>query len=271
MSEERIDKILRLILFSCIMLLINEMASIGISLFTGDLRALVGTGLFFLNFLLMYLTVLGFLNWEGQTSISSIGADIEDKQLLPHVIIGAITAIVSVLLIAGLALFFGGDLRPLSYINADLITGEIIIALLTSFFEELCYRGYLTPRAVGIWGKTKGIVISSLVFSLLHFSWWTPLGSVPVHLIFLFTLNMAIGGAVLSISYYLSGEKLWVPIGFHFGWNVLGYLLFPRFPIEPVTAPEIYQIEWGVTTILGFLLGLSLIWILLNETNRKKK
>jgi membrane protease YdiL (CAAX protease family) len=253
------------------MLVINEMGSIGISLFTGEMRALVGTGLFFLTFLLMYLTVIGFLNWEGLSSISSIGADIEDKSLLNHLIIGTITALASVLLIAGLAFLFAGDLRPLADINADLVTTEIIIAVPTAFFEELCYRGYLTPRTVNLWGRTKGILISSLTFSLLHFSWWAPLGTVPVHLILLFTTNMFLGGVVLSLSYYLSGEKLWVPIGFHFGWNIMGYLLFPRFPLDPVTSPEIFQIEWGVTTILGFLLGLSLIWLLLTETNRRKK
>ena len=42
--------------------------------------------------------------------------------------------------------------------------------------------------------------------------------------------NMFLGGVVLSLSYYLSGEKLWVPIGFHFGWNIMGYLLFASSP-----------------------------------------
>jgi hypothetical protein len=82
---------------------------------------------------------------------------------------------------------------------------------------------------------------------------------------------MFLGGVVLSLSYYKSGEKLWIPIGFHFTWNLFGYLFFPRFPNEPVIAPEIFQIEWSVTTILGFILGLSLVWVFLTELNRRKK
>ena len=271
MNIERQEKVLRVILFGLIMLLIIEMGPIVMSFFSGDMRALVGTGLFFLTFLLKYLTVLGFLQWEGKSSISSLGVDLEDKKLLPHLVIGCISAIASILLIASFALLFGGDLRPLADIDPDLITNEIIIAVPTAFFEELCYRGYFTPRAVDLWGRTKGIVFTSILFSLSHFSWWSPLGSVPIHLIVLFTINLFIGGVVLSLSYYLSGERLWVPIGFHFGWNLLGYLIFLNFPFDSVILPEIFQLEWGITTPLGFILGLSLIWLFLTEINRKKK
>lgn len=263
--------ILRVILFSCIMLLLIEMSPITLSFFYGDMRALVGTGLFFLTLLLKYLTVLGFLYWEGKSSISSIGADLEDKKLLPHLIIGSIAALVSVLLIAGIAFLFGGNLRPATDIDGDLILGEIIITVPTAFFEEICYRGYLTPRSVELWGKAKGIIFSSLFFSLLHFTWWSPLGSVPVHLIIIFTFNLFLGGVVLSLSYYLSGNRLWIPIGFHFGWNMLGYILFPTYPFDSVISPEIFQFEWGITTPLGFLLGLSLIWLFLAEADRRKK
>lgn len=271
MSTERQDMILRVILFTSIMLLIIEMNSITLLFFSGDMRALVGTGLFFLTFLLKYLTVIGFLHWEGKSSISSLGADLEDEKLLPQLVVGALAALVSVLLIAGFASLFGGALRPISDIDGDLITGELLIAVPTAFFEELCYRGYLTPRSVEVWGKTKGIVFSSFFFSLFHFSWWSPLGSVPIHLIILFTFNLFLGGIVLSLSYYLSGKRLWIPIGFHFGWNMLGYLLFPTYPLDPVISPEIFQFEWGITTPLGFLLGFSLIWLFLAESNRRKK
>jgi membrane protease YdiL (CAAX protease family) len=186
-------------------------------------------------------------------------------------IIGSIAALVSVLLITGIAFVFGGELRSAASIDADFIANEIIITAPIAFFEELCYRGYLTPRSVELWGKAKGIMFSSLFFSILHFSWWSPLGSVPIHLIIIFTFNLFLGGIVLSLSYYLSGKRLWVPIGFHFGWNMLGYILFPTYPLDPVTSPEIFQFEWGITTPFGFLLGLSLIWLILAEVNRKKK
>jgi hypothetical protein len=34
--------------------------------------------------------------------------------------------------------------------------------------------------------------------------------------------------------------------------------------------PEIFQIEWGITTIPGFILGLSLVWVLLQELKNRK-
>ncbi|MHA2084668.1 MAG: CPBP family glutamic-type intramembrane protease, partial [Candidatus Thorarchaeota archaeon] len=103
-----------------------------------------------------------------------------------------------------------------------------------------------------------------------HFGWWIPLGSIPYHLILLFSFNMFLGGIVLSFSYFWSGRKLWVPIGFHFAWNMVAYIAFPSFPTAIVTSPELYQIEWGLTTIPGFLFGLSLIWMLLYQLKIKK-
>ncbi|MFW9919623.1 MAG: lysostaphin resistance A-like protein [Candidatus Thorarchaeota archaeon] len=269
--SENDDRLLRVVFFAALMLLVIEMNPIISGVFYGtDLYELVVTGLFFLTFGLIYFIVLGFIRWEGGSSISELGIDLEDDEFFPHLAIGAIAGSVAAILVVVIAFLFGGTLRPTSAITPDLIAGEIIITVPTALFEELAYRGYLTTRLVDIIGKGRGIIISSLFFGLLHFGWWTPLGTVPIHLILLFTLNLTLGGIVLSYAYYWSGNKLWVPIAFHFMWNMIAYLLFPTFPRDPVLMPEIYQIEWGVTTIAGFLFGLSIIWILLNPTKRKK-
>ena len=121
----------------------------------------------------------------------------------------------------------------------------------------------------GLFGKPVAILLSSVFFSFLHFSWWTYPG-VTVQLILIFSFNMFLGGVVLALSYYWSGRHLWVPIAFHFAWNMLAYILFPSFPNEPVLMPAVFQIEWGVTTIIGFLIGLSLLYGLLNSKRNRK-
>ena len=263
--------VLRVLLFAGIMFLIVLMSPVLAGIFAGtEMYALVGTGLFFLTFGLFYFVVYTFVKLEGGSSIGELGVEIEDRDLVPHLAIGALAGAIGVALIVLIALIFGGELRPLSEITGDLIASQIIITVPTAFFEELAYRGYLMPRMSQVWGRGKGIIVSSVMFGLFHFSWWSPIGSMPLHLILLFTLNMTLGGIVLSLSYFMSGKKLWVPIGFHFSWNMIAYLMFPSYPRVSVNLPEIFQIEWGLTTILGFLFGLSLLWLLLQKYKQKE-
>lgn len=265
------DRLLRVIAFSGLMLLIVMMSPILILPFVGtDMYGLVGTSLFFLTFGLFYFVVYVFVRWEGGSSIGELGANIEDRQLFPHLSIGLLAGSIGAGVVVLIAAVLGGNLRPFSQITGDLILSEILITVPTAFFEELAYRGYMMPRMVDLWGKGTGIIVSSLIFALLHFGWWTPLGTVPLHLVLIFTINLTLGGIVLSLSYFLSGNKLWVPIGFHFAWNMIAYLLFPSYPRDYVYLPELFQIEWGLTSIIGFLLGLSVIWLLIDMMKNKE-
>ncbi|TFG32063.1 CPBP family intramembrane metalloprotease [Candidatus Thorarchaeota archaeon] len=256
---------LKIILFMALMLLIVEMSPILTNLFTGEMYLLVGTLTFFATFFFMYLVIEGFVKWDG-TSIIKLGLDIDDDTKY-HIVIGTIAAVVSATIVIAITFVYGAELRPLEQISADLIISEIIITTPTALFEELAHRGYILPRIEGLLGKTGAILTSSIFFSFLHFSWWTYPG-VTVLLILIFSFNMFLGGIVLCLSYYWSGRRLWVPIAFHFVWNMLAYILFPHFPRETVIMPEIFQIEWGITTIIGFILGLSLLYGLL-QTKKK--
>ena len=257
MKNDKQTDSLKVILFMAIMLLIVEMSPILTNSFSGQMYEVVGTLTFLATFLFMYLTIEGFVRWD-KTSISKLGLDV-DQKTTSHIIIGAIAAVVSVAVVFGLAVLYGATLTPLNQINADLISSEIIITTPTALFEELAYRGYILSRLERLTGKTSAILFSSLFFAFLHFSWWT-YPAVNTLLIGIFSINMFLGGVVLSLSYFWSGRKLWVPISFHFVWNMLAYIIFPHFPLEEVMRPEVFQIEWGITTIFGFLLGLSLLY-----------
>lgn len=222
-----------------------------------------------LIFVLMFGITWAFVIWEGGKTVGELGLDI-DKRITPHISIGAVAAGLAAGLVAFIAFFFGGQLRPLDDISGDLVITVLFNTVLFSFFEELTHRGYILTRMENLIGRGAAIIFSSLFFSLLHFSWWGPAGY-NILLVVLFSFNMFLGGVVLSFSYYWSGRQLWVPIAFHFMWNVLAYILFPSFPQEAVIQPEIFQIEWGITTILGFLLGLSILWGLLSPKKRKNE
>jgi membrane protease YdiL (CAAX protease family) len=252
MTEDQRTPWLRLILFMCAMFLITLSAAL----------------IDILIFVLMFTITWVFVRWEGGDSITELGLDV-DSRFGPHISIGVIAAAIATLLVAAIAFFFGGQLRPINEITSNLVVNVILNAALFSFFEELTHRGYILPRMENLIGRGAAIIFSSLFFSLLHFDWWEPAGF-NILLIFLFTINLVLGGTVLSLGYYWSGQRLWVPIAFHFMWNVVAYIMFPSFPQEAVIRPEIFQIEWGVTTIIGFLLGLSILWSLLATQKNKE-
>ncbi|MFX1602952.1 MAG: lysostaphin resistance A-like protein, partial [Promethearchaeota archaeon] len=223
-------------------------------------RALIGTGVFFGTYILMYVALVAFLRWEDGGDITGLGIQFE-KRTTSHLIVGLVAGSFGALLVYFIAMYFGGSVRPAADIDADLIATEVMIAVPVALFEELSYRGYLMPRIESFSSRTVAILLTSIWFAVLHFGWWLPLGTVPWHLILIFNFNLFLGGVVLGVSYYLSGNRLWVPIAFHFAWNMIAFILFPVFPHDPVLMPEVFQIEWGITTVPGFILGLSLVWV----------
>ncbi|MBD3406408.1 MAG: CPBP family intramembrane metalloprotease [Candidatus Lokiarchaeota archaeon] len=260
--------IYRVILFSLLMFIIVLLPVSASFIFTGESYNLIVTLLFFGSFILMYILPLYFVRWEGGNSIEELGVGMDDNTVR-DLFIGGLTGIIA----SGFVVIFaylGGTLRPVSQITTDLIISQIIITTPVAFFEELCYRGYMMTRMARLGGPIFGILLSSILFSLFHFSWWIPLGTVPPHMILLFTTNLLLGGIVLGLSYYLSGEKLWAAIGFHFMWNMIAYIMFPIYPREFAYLPEIFQIEWGIISILGFLLGAVIIWFVYSSLIQKE-
>ena len=267
MNEDRQTKWLKLILFMTIIVLIFLMGPVVSILFTGELYQLAGTLVFFGTFFLLYAITWAFVIWDGGRNISELGMKFENDTV-PHIVIGAIVGILASVLVIVFAVVGGGHLRPFEQITADLILNQIIITAPTAVFEELAHRGYILTRMEDLTGRRYAILLSSIFFSLGHFSWWAGPGF-PIHLIILFSINLFLGGVLLSLSYYWSGKKLWVPIAFHFMWNMVAFLMFPRFPLDPVIMPEIFQIEWGVTTIIGFLFGISILWGILGSKKKE--
>ena len=228
----------------------------------------MATTAFFLTFILFYVLTAYFVQLDGGKSISELGLDWEHNTML-QIVIGAVGGTLGAALVLAIAIGFGGNTRPLIQITGDLIAAEIIITAPTAFFEELVHRGYILSRIESLSNRTWAILVSSLFFAFTHFSWWSVAGFQP-DLIAIFTFNMFLGGVVLSLSYYISGRRLWIPIAFHFMWNMVAYVLFLDFPRTAVVMPQIFQIEWGLTTILGFLFGLSIVWGLWMSYGKKE-
>ncbi len=115
---------------------------------------------------------------------------------------------------------------PARYGIADvfsIIVGTVGFTLFVAFSEELVFRG----MAVREWAAKMGWPLATL-FGGLYFGF--------AHLIGLLTritgleavwiIVSAVIAGVLLTAMYIRSKSLWLPIGFHFGWNLCLQLFF---------------------------------------------
>lgn len=142
----------------------------------------------------------------------------------------------------------------------------LAIFIMVAWQEELFSRGYLLQNLKDGINLFWAVLISSLVFALLHVfnpgaNWVSALG------IFLAGLFLAFG--------YLMTKQLWLPIGLHLGWNLFEGVIF-GFPVSGLNTYALIRIhvsgsplwtggpfgpEAGLVIIPGLLLGTLLVYI----------
>lgn len=86
----------------------------------------------------------------------------------------------------------------------------LLLFVFVAFAEEMLMRGYVLKNLMLSMNKYVALVLSSLMFSMLHglnpnFSWFS-------------FLSLFLAGIALGITYIYT-KNLWFPIAFHFSWN----------------------------------------------------
>ncbi len=151
--------------------------------------------------------------------------------------------------------------------------GALIAFLSVGVYEELMFRGYVLQALEERGSKVAAVIVSSLLFAVLHFA--NP-GADPTGLI-----NTALIGALLA-AIYLRTRSLWMPIGFHFAWNfLLGYVYslpvsgLPIHGMLEITELETesrltggsYGPEAGLLTT--FAVGIWAAWLIWRHTKQR--
>ncbi|NRA61256.1 MAG: CPBP family intramembrane metalloprotease [Psychrobium sp.] len=81
-----------------------------------------------------------------------------------------------------------------------------------AFSEELIFRGYILSKLLANFGVKSSLIISSVIFAILH------LGNDNITILGFFDLILA---GILLGAFYLYTRNLWMVIGLHFGWNFI--------------------------------------------------
>lgn len=115
--------------------------------------------------------------------------------------------------------------------------------------EEIFTRGYVQTLLVehlGVWG---GIIITSLLFSLLHL--------LNPHTSLMPMFNLFLAGVLLGVVKEASGN-LWMPIGLHFTWNLTQEVLsLPVSGMQMTSDPPVKAVENGPAWLTGGSFGLE--------------
>ncbi|WML34396.1 type II CAAX endopeptidase family protein [Clostridium sp. OS1-26] len=125
-------------------------------------------------------------------------------------------------------------------ISQSLIIG-LIINMFVGFSEELFFRGYLLTILADRKNKLMALIVSSLIFSLMHMG--NP-NIKPLALINIFLLGLLLGFL------YLKSSNIWMPVGFHIAWNyVQGYIW--GFQLSGGETQGLYQTQFLHESILN--------------------
>ncbi len=151
-----------------------------------------------------------------------------------------------------------------------ILLATLVYTLIQSGTEELIFRGYLL-KVLARKGNTFAILVTSLVFSIMHFHHGVnPIG----------WLNIFLFG-VLMAQMVFTWNNLLIPVGFHTGWNFFQLNVF-TFSVYGWTNPGLidlsllsgrdiitggdYGPEGSLITTALLLLTISLIYLWKRKT-----
>jgi membrane protease YdiL (CAAX protease family) len=160
-----------------------------------------------------YAVYLGHAHFIERRSASELSLQGMGRELGIGLLIGAglYAACELVLMVLGIYRITG--FNPLIY-----LVPAIAMAISSSVFEELLFRGVLYGSVETWFGSWAALVVSSLVFGLSHLM--NPQATIEGALFIAVEAGILLGAAVMLT------RRLWLSIGFHMAWNYTQSAIF---------------------------------------------
>lgn len=166
------------------------------------------------------------LKWFENKSIKDIGLTF-NKNAIIEVSIGVFLAflLMGIIFIIELSLgwikvigFAWNYCSPSTYII--FLCKSIILFTSVALSEEIFTRGYVLNELESYKGRTFAIIVSSIIFGLFHLS-----NAVGTWAFYIVPFSLSLIGVLFAMLFYTK-KSLWIPIGFHFSWNIFEYEIF---------------------------------------------
>jgi membrane protease YdiL (CAAX protease family) len=177
-----------------------------------------------------------FIKFVDKEKFINLGFHLKNK--FKHFYVGILLGF----FIMGIAYLLLSHLNEIIYVKTVFEIKEIILSLglfiIVAINEEVLIRGYVLRNLLYSFNKYTALIISSILFSVIH-------GFNP-NMSWLSYLNLFLAGILLGTSYIYT-KNLWFPITLHFSWNFFQTL----FGFN-VSGQNLYSlIEFKMTTYNG--------------------
>ena len=160
-----------------------------------------------------FAVYIGHVHFIEQRAVTELGLTGMGRQFGTGLLIGAGLYTACELMLMALGIYRIDGLNPLSF-----LIPAVAMAISSSVFEELLFRGVLY-RSVETWfGSWAALVVSSLVFGLTHLV--NPQATLEGALFIAIEAGILLGAAVMLT------RRLWLSIGFHMAWNYTQSAIF---------------------------------------------
>jgi hypothetical protein len=189
--------------------------------------------------------------WEWMRfrfNFTSFGYGVLVGLILPALIIGLLFSVGMAAIVATPARY--GFMELLS-----IILGTVGFIMVVALSEELVFRGMAVREWAVRMGWPLATILGGLYFGLAHLIVFLP--SIR-GLEMLWIIFSALVAGVLFTAMYIRSKSLWMPIGFHLGWNLCLQLLFGTTVSGQEASFGLYRTELtGPSFLTGGFFGIE--------------
>ncbi|MEI6091876.1 MAG: type II CAAX endopeptidase family protein [bacterium] len=204
----------------------------------------------------MMLASLMIESWRAESRASLFGIQL-DNQFFKNIFLGLFLVLTSYIVIIAARKLTGSVFTVNPEFTKDLLFKTIAICLLVAIYEEIFARGIIFQALIEKFGVYTSSIFVSVIFATLHL--FNPSISVISFLVTFFA-------SLILCAMYIQTKSLWLPISFHFFWNLLQILFldsnvsgiyFVKYLL--ISKQENLLEKWGFGGVYGIEGGLIVL------------
>lgn len=230
----------------------------------------------FVSFFIAVFIMLKFIDRKKLGYIGIKSLKYYYKDLILGLIIGAVLVTLNVILILLIGdASFSSEISNINFSNS-LLKGFLVF-IVVGFAEETLFRGYfiMTLQQMGKWWLS--ILVSSIIFALLH-------GGLNDNVTYIGVINLLLAAILLGYM-FIKTQSIWMPVGLHITWNYFqGYIfgvevsgrtvgegLYTLNVKDTFMTGGAFGLEGGLGNTIVLTVALIFMWIYFKKKNNKQK
>lgn len=167
------------------------------------------------------------LRLEGK-SLDSIGVDQPRRRLTEFLAGFALLGLASAAQQLALSAATGDSFTVNQNFRGGMLLEHARFVVNSVLFEELLFRGYVLYQLCRFLGPRRAIWIDAAAFGIYHWFSYSAFGN-PVVMIYVLVMTGMMG--LMWARAFTATKSVAAPIGLHFGWNAIAYIVFSTGPL----------------------------------------